>query len=120
VPHLHSWKLTWLTLAAKGLKAADVSGFSDPFVCFQGDALLRARSTEAKPQVRLCMTSGPFIQPCNNSCVRSSCVMNLMVCFSTGSLCAESHCILARRMTCLWNKYDIFRRISRRCHSAHQ
>eukprot|EP00277_Geminigera_cryophila_P019791 CAMPEP_0179493410 /NCGR_PEP_ID=MMETSP0799-20121207/67429_1 /TAXON_ID=46947 /ORGANISM="Geminigera cryophila, Strain CCMP2564" /LENGTH=239 /DNA_ID=CAMNT_0021310571 /DNA_START=50 /DNA_END=770 /DNA_ORIENTATION=+ len=32
------------------LKAADVSGMSDPFVCFQGDAVMKSKSTEAQRQ----------------------------------------------------------------------
>ena len=48
--YLQAWKLSLLTLSGKGLKAGDVSGFSDPFVCFQGDAVLRACTTEARFQ----------------------------------------------------------------------
>jgi hypothetical protein len=56
--HLHAWKLTLLTLSGEGLKASDVSGSSDPFVCFQGDAMLRACTTDAKYQ-----TLNPVWQP---------------------------------------------------------
>jgi len=46
VPHLRAWKLELKTMRGVNLKAADVSGMSDPFVCFQGDAVMKSKSTE--------------------------------------------------------------------------
>ena len=48
--HLRTWKIQLLTLEGSNLKSSDFLGKSDPFVCFQGDALLRGKTTAVKSQ----------------------------------------------------------------------
>lgn len=47
-PTLVAWRMQLLTLDATDLRAADSNGLSDPFVAFQGPALLKCSTTSVK------------------------------------------------------------------------
>ena len=47
---LRTWKIQLVSLSGSNLKRGDYIGKSDPFVCFQGDALVESKSTDIVPQ----------------------------------------------------------------------